>query len=378
MDKTQKRWSFIVNILYFGIIIAAFFLFMKYAFSTVLPFIFAFIIAALLQKPLKAITKKVKKVPSGVIGAVLSVLVFAVILGLFSLVGVRIGLAVKDLISYFTDRCSNLGEFFDFIKTSYLNLEIAEMLPAEANNAVTNGIDSISEYVVSGDVFSTLSANISKFISPIGSAISKVPSFLIGFLISIITTCFMTPAYNDIKAFIVRQFSKENQDKLRRAKYIVLSSVGKMIKAYASIIGITTCEIFIGLTILKLIKVYDGSHILLLSFIIACIDIIPVLGTGTVVIPWSVYSFLTGNIGMGIGLLVLYATITVIRQVIEPKLVAGQVGISPVVTIMAMFIGVKIFGAMGIFILPFIVIIINLLNQEGIIHFFKTKISEDS
>lgn len=378
MDKTQKRWSFIVNILYFGIIIAAFFLFMKYAFSTVLPFIFAFIIAALLQKPLKAITRKVKKVPSGVIGAILSVLVFAVILGLFSLVGVRIGLAVKDLISYFTDRCSNLGEFFDFIKTSYLNLEIAEMLPAEANNAVTNGIDSISEYVVSGDVFSTLSANISKFISPIGSAISKVPSFLIGFLISIITTCFMTPAYNDIKAFIVRQFSKENQDKLRRAKHIVLSSVGKMIKAYASIIGITTCEIFIGLTILKLIKVYDGSHILLLSFIIACIDIIPVLGTGTVVIPWSVYSFLTGNIGMGIGLLVLYATITVIRQVIEPKLVAGQVGISPVVTIMAMFIGVKIFGAMGIFILPFIVIIINLLNQEGIIHFFKTKKSEDS
>ena len=94
-------------------------------------------------------------------------------------------------------------------------------------------------------------------------------------------------------------------------------------------------------------------------------------------LPWSVYSFVTGNIGMGIGLLVIYATITVIRQVIEPKLVAGQVGISPVVTIMAMFIGVKIFGAMGIFILPFIVIIINLLNEEGIIHLFKTKKSAE-
>ena len=118
MDKTQKRWSFIVNILYFGVIIAAFFLFMKYAFSTALPFIVAFVIAALLQKPLKLITKKAKKMPIGVVGAVLSVLVFAIILGLFSLVGVRIGLAVKDLISYFTDRCSNLGEFFDFLKTN--------------------------------------------------------------------------------------------------------------------------------------------------------------------------------------------------------------------------------------------------------------------
>lgn len=373
MDKTQKRWSFIVNILYFGVIIAAFFLFMKYAFSTVLPFIVAFIIAALLQKPMKAITKKVKKIPSGVVGAFLSILVFAVIFGLFSLVGVRIVLAVKDLISYFTDRCSTLGEFFEFLKVSYLNLEIAEMLPVEANNAVTSGIDSLSEYVVSGDMFSALSENITKFISPIGSAISKVPSFLVGFLICIITTCFMTPTYDDIKSFIVRQFSDEKQDKLRRAKHIVLSSVGKMVKAYAGIIGITTCEIFIGLSIMKLLKVYDGSHIFLVSFIIALIDIIPVLGTGTVVLPWSVYSFLTGNIGMGIGLLVLYAAITVIRQVIEPKLVAGQVGISPVVTIMAMFIGVKIFGAIGIFVLPLLVIIINLLNQEGIIHLFKTK-----
>ena len=169
------------------------------------------------------------------------------------------------------------------------------------------------------------------------------------------------------------QFHATNQKKLYKARHIVKTSVGKMIKAYAAIIGITTCEIFIGLSILKLLKFYDGSNILLLSFIIALIDIIPVLGTGTVVLPWSVYSFVTGNIGMGIGLLVLYALITVIRQVIEPKLVAGQVGISPVVTIMAMFIGVKIFGAMGIFLLPFIVIIINLLNEEGVIHLFKTK-----
>lgn len=352
---------------------------MKYAFSTVFPFLIAFLIAALLQKPLRFITSKLKKIPKGVAGAVLSVLVFAVILGLFSLVGVRIVVAVKDLISYFTDRCSSLGDFFEFLKVSYLELEIANMLPAEVNNAVTSGIDSLSEYIVSGDIFSTLSDNLSKFISPIGTAISKVPNFVIAFVVSIVATCFMTSSYEDIKAFIIRQFSDENQIKLRKAKYIVLSSVGKMIKAYASIIAITTCELFIGLSVLKLIGVYEGAHILLISFIIACIDIIPVLGTGTVMIPWSVYSFITGNIGMGIGLLVIYALITVIRQVIEPKLVAGQVGISPVVTIMAMFIGVKIFGAMGIFILPFIVIILNLLNEEGIIHLFNSKkASEDA
>ena len=372
MEKTQKRWSFIVNTLYFGLFIAAFYFFTKYAFWTVFPFIFAFVVAAVLQKPLKLLTKS-EKAPKGIISAALSLFVFGIIITAFVLGGVRLVYGIKDLITYFTDRCSNLVEFFDVLKTGYLGLEIAQILPAEANNAITSGIDSVSEYIASGDIFTTLTANVSKFISPIGSVISTVPNFIVGFVVSAVATCFMTSTYDDIKGFIIRQFSEENQYKVRRAKYILLSSVGKMIKAYIGIIFITTVEVFVGLSILKLIGVHDGSHILIISFIIACIDIIPVLGTGTVVLPWSVYSFVTGNIGMGIGLIVIYAVITVIRQFIEPKLVAGQVGISPVVTIIAMFIGIKIFGAVGIFILPLLVIIINLLNDEGIIHVFNKK-----
>lgn len=376
MDKTQKRWSFIVNTLYFGLFIVAFYFFMKYAFWTVFPFLFAFLVAAVLQKPLKMLTKN-EKAPKGLISAILSLFVFGIIIGAFVLGGIRIVYSIKDLITYFTDRCSNLVEFFEVLKSGYLSLEIAQLLPAEANNAITSGIDSISEYFASGDVFTALTENVSKFISPLGSVISTVPNFIIGFVVSAVATCFMTATFDDIKDFIIRQFNEENQYKVRRAKYILISSVGKMIKAYIGIICITTIEVFVGLSILKLIGVLDGSHIFIISFIIACIDIIPVLGTGTVVLPWSVYSFVTGNIGMGIGLIVIYAVITVIRQFIEPKLVAGQVGISPVVTIIAMFIGIKIFGPAGIFILPLLVIIINLLNEEGIIHVFNKKVKKE-
>lgn len=375
MDKTQKRWSFIVNTLYFAIFIVAFYFFMKYAFWVVFPFIFAFIVATILQKPLKLITKT-DKLPKGIVSAALSLIVFGIIICFFVLGGIRIAYGIKDLITYFTDRCSNFIDFFNVLKSGYLDLEIAKLLPAEANDAITSGIDSLSDYFSSGDIFNTITDNISKVVSPLGSVISTVPNFIVGFVVSIVATCFMTSTFDDIKAFILRQFSDENQEKAIRAKRILVSSVGKMIKAYALIILITTAELFIGLSIIRLLGLYDGAHILIISFIIACIDIIPVLGTGTVMIPWSVYSFVTGNIGMGIGLLVIYAAITVIRQFIEPKLVAGQVGISPVVTIMAMFIGIKIFGAVGIFILPFIVIIINLLNEEGIIHLFNSKKSK--
>ena len=68
------------------------------------------------------------------------------------------------------------------------------------------------------------------------------------------------------------------------------------------------------------------------------------LGTGTILLPWAAYSLIVGNYGLAIGLIVLYAVITVIRQIVEPKLVAGQLGLSPVVTVTALYLGLKIFG----------------------------------
>lgn len=372
MDRTQKRWSVIVNVLYFIMLLGAFYLFMKYAFWLLFPFIVAFFVAAMLQKPLNFLTKS-KRAPKGVISAVLSLLVFGFIFGLIALGGAKLVYTVRDLITYFTDRCSNLSEFFDVLKTIYLNLDIAAKLPSYVNDSITNGIDTVNGYFSTGDIFNSLTDNLSKYLAPIGSAISAVPSILAGVLISVVASCFMTASYGEMKAFILRQFSDEKRHVVVKTKHILVSSVGKICRAYALIILITTVELFIGLSILKIIGVSDSSHIFTVSLLIALIDIFPVLGTGTVMIPWSIYSFVTGDIGMGIGLLVIYAVISVIRQIIEPKLVAGQVGISPVVTIIAMYVGIKIFGALGIFILPLFVIIIKLLNDEGIIHLFHSN-----
>ncbi len=369
MDKTQKRWSFIVNVIYVLIFVAAFYLFMKYAFWTLFPFVCAFVIAALLQKPLHFFTRN-KKAPKGIISTLLSLLIYALVIGLVIFVGAKLVSSVKDLVTYFTDRCSNLADFFDMLKNGYLGLDIAAKIPDSVNEYIVEFFDELSDYFVSGEIVTTITDNLSKIASPLGSAISSVPSFVLAFLIAIIATCFMTAEYDQMKAFILRQFKDDKREKAVKTKRILVSSVGKMCRAYGLIILITTCELFIGLSILKLIGVNNGSHNLLVSFIIALIDIVPVLGTGTVLIPWSLYSFIAGEIGMGIGLLIMYVIIAIIRQIIEPKLVAGQVGMSPIITIMAMYIGNKLFGIIGIFILPFIVIIFKLLNDEGIIHVF--------
>lgn len=120
-----------------------------------------------------------------------------------------------------------------------------------------------------------------------------------------------------------------------------------------------------------MIGVFNSSYIFVISLVTAIIDIVPVLGTGTVLVPWLLFSFLVGDTGLGIGLLVMYVVITVVRQVIEPKLVAGQLGLPAFVTVIAMFLGVKLFGFIGLFLLPMTIIFAKLLNDKGIIHLWK-------
>ena len=165
-----------------------------------------------------------------------------------------------------------------------------------------------------------------------------------------------------IKELFLSFFSEEKRKYIIKTKRTATKAIGKLLKAYITIMVITFAEMFLGLFLLKLIGVYDGSYITIISFVTCIIDIIPVLGTGTVLIPWALYNLIFGNFGMGIGLVVIYAVVTVIRQIIEPKLVANQAGLPAIVTIMAMFLGVRIFGAFGIILLPFTVIILKLLS----------------
>jgi predicted PurR-regulated permease PerM len=143
---------------------------------------------------------------------------------------------------------------------------------------------------------------------------------------------------------------------------------------------ITFSDISIGLFLLKLLNVYSGGYILIIAILTAIVDIVPVLGTGTVVIPWAAYNLFVGNYSLAIGLFALYLIITVIRQIIEPKLVATQLGLPAFLIITSMFIGSQIFGVFGIFILPITVLTLKLLNDEGIIHILhypKEKTEED-
>lgn len=129
----------------------------------------------------------------------------------------------------------------------------------------------------------------------------------------------------------------------------------------------TFAELAAGLLLLRI----EGAFAI--AFLIAVLDILPVLGTGTVLLPWAVIAFAGGK-RMGIGVIGLYLIITVVRNIVEPKLVGKQMGLSPVVMLPCMIVGLHFFGILGLFGVPLLASFLKKLYSDG---YFSEKLSGD-
>ena len=368
MDSViEKRKSFIINFIYTVICVGLFYVFIKYCLGVLAPFIIAFILAYALQRPIKWAKKKLHLKSHGIISFLLVLLVVCIVFGVLSIAVLVLFNELKDFASYLTTQFSSIDDLIVTLENYAMGIivRLPESLRGTVGDYVTNAFDSLGKGQAELDL-SMLSAPL----SGAWSVVKSLPSTILSVVVAVVSCFFMASDYDKVKELVLGFFSESKRKSIVKTKRTATKAITKLLKAYVTIMAITFAEMFLGLFLLKLIGVYDGSYIAIISFVTCIIDIIPVLGTGTVLIPWAVYNLIFGNFGMGIGLLVIYAVITVIRQVVEPKLVANQAGLPAIVTIMAMFIGVRIFGAFGIILLPFTVIILKLLYDEGV---FKTK-----
>ncbi len=388
MNLAEKRKDKLINITYFSVIFLIYYLFLKYAFWVAAPFIIAFLVALFLQKPIRVISKKTK-IKRGIVGAVSVFLILSLIVTAIVLVGYRLATEFKGLGSYLSVKLHDLPEFIKSAE-SWIIAHLA-FLPDSIENSLADTIggfiDNVLLYVeqggpAEGEGFSISGLDLSLITTPLGGLLSTarhIPAILTATLISIIACFFVTCDYDGLTELIKNNISEEHEKMIIKIKRLFGDVIGKMIKAYATIIFVTFCEVTIGLNVLKLIGVYDGGYIVAISICTALLDILPVFGTGTVLVPWAVINFFNGNVGLGIGLLVLYGLITVIRQILEPRLVAMNVGLPPIVTLAGMYLGLQIFGVIGLFAVPITVVMVKVLNEEGIIHVWtaRNKISKN-
>ncbi|NUU63898.1 sporulation integral membrane protein YtvI [Paenibacillus agri] len=134
------------------------------------------------------------------------------------------------------------------------------------------------------------------------------------------------------------------------------------IRAQFILISITAVIVIAGLVVLGVKSAFA------IGLMIGIVDLLPYLGVGIVMIPWLVYSYMTGNLALGIGLSVLYGIILITRQVLEPKVLASSVGLDPLAMLIGMFAGLQLFGMLGLILGPVLLVMLNAFNRAGVFH----------
>ena len=224
-----------------------------------------------------------------------------------------------------------------------------------------------------GQLVSSVSVWLTTWVS---STAVSLPGLFIRLLLMVISTFFFTIDYEKITQFVLNALHGHTREIVLQVKNYVVGTLFVCIWSYALIMFITFTELSIGLWVIGV------ERSTLIAALIAVFDILPVLGTGGIMIPWAILSLLGGELTRGLSLLVLYLIITVIRNIIEPKIVGKQIGLHPVLTLMSMYVGTNLFGVVGLFGLPILLSLLRYLNEKGTISLYpvpgKTPPAQES
>lgn len=373
--KVAKRRDFLIDLVYVMAIIGLVYVFFKYCFVIAAPFLLSFFFAVILQRPLGWLDKKTKNKMHSFWSIVLVLLCVAIILGPVISVIAALFREIGNFISFLGEQLNDLPTFLVTLQNEIL--KAIKFLPDSIYTSVSESITQffgnlINDFDVSklGINMSSITSGLSNGISGVYSVVKNIPSILISVVIGIIAWILFTKDYKKVVKFIKLQLPDKHKNLLSETKKIFSSTILKMCRAYGLIMFITFCENFLGLTILNLIGVMKNSYVFVIAICIAVFDILPVAGSGGILIPWSLIALVSGNVGQCVGLLILYAVITVIRQYIEPKIVGDSLGVNPLVTLAGLYFGLKLFGFMGMFIVPICVMTLKAFNDAGRIHLY--------
>lgn len=356
--SVEKMRAFIIRFLFYGLILALIFVALKYVFPFLMPFLMAFFIAWMLKPLTNKITQKTK-LKRSMVAVGLLVVFYVLLVTLLIVLGTRLVLGAANLFEQLPDFYNNT------IQPSLLAVQdkITD-LPGNFDPALETVIGNLTDSFIAGfgGAVQTISTAV---INWAGGFAMRVPNFFVQLLFTIVASFFFVSDYYKVTGFLCKQMPPKALQMLYKIKEKGIDVLLKFGRAYALLMLLTFAELSVGLMLLGV------PYAVLWALLIALVDILPVLGTGTVLIPWSVISFILGNLPMGIGLLVMYAIITVVRQMLEPRVVGKQIGLYPLVTLMCMFVGAQLFGFIGLLGLPVAVTVLVQLNRSGDIHIFK-------
>lgn len=353
----KRKERFIVNVIFYGFIGILIFAGAKYLLPVLMPFFMGLLVALLLQPPVRMLSEGRPQLKR-VISLALCTLFYLLCGYLLVNFGVQIFQKAGDMIAripalYETQIVPAMWILYEKIQDFAFSIDpsLVQEINKLFNDLVQNTRLYITEFSMKG-------------VSLLTNTLTVIPGFFLKVLLTIISSFFLMADFDNIVSMCKKMIPKKRRETVETTTGYIKSIIGKYIKSYSLIFGITFLELSIGFTILGI------SNSFLIGLCVAIFDILPILGTGGVLIPWSIISLIWGNKFLAIGLIVLYMVVVVVRNIIEPRIVGKQIGLHPLVTLVVMFVGLKFFGIIGLFGFPIALSVFVNLDRNNIIHIF--------
>lgn len=333
----------------YTVIYAAAFLLISLIMPYILPFVSGTIIAFAAQPVINFLTKKLKAKRS-IIGLSVVIIIFAALFGIIALIIVNIVQELTSIAAYLPDFFSKSSGFIMGL------IDKAAPYVASMDPDIVSSIKSSASKLFSGSF--TAAVFIVNYIVHI---MKSFPGILMLILFTLLSSVYVAIDMPVLKAKILSLLSAKDGSRVRVIFAETNKMLGNYIKAYLILITVTFIESYIGISILKI------KYSLLISIIVGIADLLPILGPGTILIPMGLIFIFKAIYIKGAGILILYLVITIVRQVLEPKIVSSSLGIHPLAIIAAIFIGLKAYGFTGMIFTVFYVVFYDVLKRVGVL-----------
>ena len=310
----------------------------RYLLSLVFPFLLGAVIAVGAEPAVRLVTRKmsVKRGFATGVGVSLTLILLAAVL---SLVG---ALAVKE-VAGLAGRIPQLTETAQqgIVLLQDWMIHIADRAPENIQPAVKQTV--LNFFTDGSAVMQQVAAKVPGAVSAV---LGWVPDGLLG-----VGTALISAFLISMRLPRIREFARTHLPDKWRESYLpalgrMRSALGGWLKAQLKLAAVTYGIVGMGFLLLRI------PYGLVWAALVAFVDAVPLLGTGTVLVPWSIISFLQGRSLEAVGLLCIYGAAAIARAVLEPKLVGRQLGLDPLVTLLALYVGYQLWGVMGMLTAP--------------------------
>lgn len=349
----QKHLRFLLYVCYIALAAAAVILFLP----ALLPFLVALGIAALLERPIRFLTVRAGLRRSWSAAIVLLAAVLLAAAGLFALLR-RLWFELTLLADLLPQALDLLQNLLRRAESLIYRLTIAAA--PDVQRALTEAVARMAEQLTAylGD----LSAGL---LTRAVGAVSALPSVGLFLFTALLASFFITADRPALYAFLRRQIPAKWRPRLKDTAQRLKCALGGWLRAQGILMAVTFLLLCCGFFLIQV------ELALLLAALIALLDALPAFGTGTVLLPWSIVELLTGNIRRAAALLILYAIIWLTRSFLEPKLIAGRAGLHPLATLLAMYLGFRLFGIPGMILSPLAAVMLRQLHESKLITLWK-------